>query len=176
MSSTNRGCARSRPDRAGGAPRPSPSSSPGGSLAKTGQRPCRLCRDRALGGAREGAQSEPNVQEPNEKEAAKWLPLEDLRNSGGRIRTYDLRVMSPTSYQTALPRNLWNISVRPDSCAVKRPHRFELSQRARRSTRGRGRRAPRWQKCQASGRRPVTLTAGTGGRGGCGGGRFCVIR
>ena len=26
-------------------------------------------------------------------------------NSGGRIRTYDLRVMSPTSYQTALPRN-----------------------------------------------------------------------
>ena len=26
-------------------------------------------------------------------------------NSGGRIRTYDLRVMSPTSYQTALPRS-----------------------------------------------------------------------
>ena len=26
------------------------------------------------------------------------------RNSGGRIRTYDLRVMSPTSYQAALPR------------------------------------------------------------------------
>ena len=26
-------------------------------------------------------------------------------NSGGRIRTYDLRVMSPRSYQTALPRN-----------------------------------------------------------------------
>jgi hypothetical protein len=24
--------------------------------------------------------------------------------SGGRIRTYDLRVMSPTSYQTAPPR------------------------------------------------------------------------
>ena len=29
-----------------------------------------------------------------------------ISNSGGRIRTYDLRVMSPTSYQTALPRNL----------------------------------------------------------------------
>ena len=28
-----------------------------------------------------------------------------LGNSGGRIRTYDLRVMSPTSYQTALPRD-----------------------------------------------------------------------
>ena len=27
-------------------------------------------------------------------------------NSGDRIRTCDLRVMSPTSYQTALPRNL----------------------------------------------------------------------
>ena len=26
-------------------------------------------------------------------------------NSGGRIRTCDLRVMSPTSYQTALPRS-----------------------------------------------------------------------
>jgi hypothetical protein len=26
-------------------------------------------------------------------------------NSGDRIRTCDLRVMSPTSYQTALPRN-----------------------------------------------------------------------
>ena len=26
--------------------------------------------------------------------------------SGGRIRTSDLRVMSPTSYQTALPRDL----------------------------------------------------------------------
>jgi hypothetical protein len=25
--------------------------------------------------------------------------------SGGRIRTCDLRVMSPTSYRTALPRN-----------------------------------------------------------------------
>ena len=27
---------------------------------------------------------------------------------GGRIRTDDLRVMSPTSYQTAPPRNMWN--------------------------------------------------------------------
>jgi hypothetical protein len=27
-------------------------------------------------------------------------------NSGGRIRTSDLRVMSPTSYQAALPRDL----------------------------------------------------------------------
>ena len=26
-------------------------------------------------------------------------------SSGGRIRTYDLRVMSPTSYQTAPPRD-----------------------------------------------------------------------
>src|SRR5947207_2807409 len=29
-----------------------------------------------------------------------------LRSSGGRIRTSDLRVMSPTSYQAALPRDL----------------------------------------------------------------------
>jgi hypothetical protein len=28
-----------------------------------------------------------------------------LHGSGERIRTSDLRVMSPTSYQTALPRN-----------------------------------------------------------------------
>ena len=31
--------------------------------------------------------------------------------SGGRIRTYDLRVMSPTSCQTAPPRN-WNTDYR----------------------------------------------------------------
>ena len=29
-------------------------------------------------------------------------------NSGGRIRTSDLRVMSPTSYQAALPRDLYS--------------------------------------------------------------------
>ena len=32
-------------------------------------------------------------------------------NSGGWIRTNDLRVMSPTSYQTALPRNQVNAAV-----------------------------------------------------------------
>ena len=31
-------------------------------------------------------------------------------NSGGRIRTSDLRVMSPTSYQAALPRDLCDAS------------------------------------------------------------------
>ena len=31
--------------------------------------------------------------------------------SGGRIRTYDLRVMSPTSYQTAPPRDRWMRSI-----------------------------------------------------------------
>ena len=37
-------------------------------------------------------------------------------NSGDRIRTCDLRVMSPTSYQTALPRgspNIIHVSVLP---------------------------------------------------------------
>jgi hypothetical protein len=34
------------------------------------------------------------------------LAAQNLRNSGGRIRTSDLRVMSPTSYQAALPRDL----------------------------------------------------------------------
>ena len=29
----------------------------------------------------------------------------NLLGSGGRIRTYDLRVMSPTSYRTAPPRD-----------------------------------------------------------------------
>ncbi len=33
-----------------------------------------------------------------------WDGLEGLVGSGGRIRTYDLRVMSPTSYRTAPPR------------------------------------------------------------------------
>ena len=37
------------------------------------------------------------------------LPTELLPHfgSGGRIRTNDLRVMSPTSYQTALPRDMY---------------------------------------------------------------------
>ena len=34
-------------------------------------------------------------------------------NSGGRIRTCDLRVMSPTSYQTAPPRNRDEEVIRP---------------------------------------------------------------
>ena len=33
------------------------------------------------------------------------VPARLIRNSGGRIRTSDLRVMGPTSYQTALPRD-----------------------------------------------------------------------
>ena len=37
----------------------------------------------------------------------KWLAFHSL-SSGGRIRTSDLRVMSPTSYQAALPRDHWN--------------------------------------------------------------------
>ena len=35
-----------------------------------------------------------------------------MSSSGGRIRTSDLRVMSPTSYQTALPRDQFRISPR----------------------------------------------------------------
>ena len=31
-------------------------------------------------------------------------------NSGGRIRTSDLRVMSPTSYQAALPRDQFSVA------------------------------------------------------------------
>jgi hypothetical protein len=34
------------------------------------------------------------------------FPTCDVVGSGGRIRTDDLRVMSPTSYQTAPPRNI----------------------------------------------------------------------
>jgi hypothetical protein len=42
---------------------------------------------------------------PNKKTAKhKCLTAKNLKNSGGRIRTSDLRVMGPTSYQTALPR------------------------------------------------------------------------
>ena len=33
-----------------------------------------------------------------------------ISSSGGRIRTSDLRVMSPTSYQTALPRDQFRVS------------------------------------------------------------------
>ncbi len=32
-------------------------------------------------------------------------------NGGGWIRTNDLRVMSPTSYQTALPRDEYNVII-----------------------------------------------------------------
>ncbi len=35
-----------------------------------------------------------------------------VSSSGGRIRTSDLRVMSPTSYQTALPRDQFRVSSR----------------------------------------------------------------
>ena len=35
-----------------------------------------------------------------------------MSSSGGRIRTSDLRVMSPTSYQTALPRDQIRVSPR----------------------------------------------------------------
>ena len=38
-------------------------------------------------------------QKPPAEAGGSWI------NSGGGIRTHDLRVMSPTSYQTALPRN-----------------------------------------------------------------------
>jgi hypothetical protein len=33
-----------------------------------------------------------------------YIRIRHFFNSGGRIRTSDLRVMGPTSYQTALPR------------------------------------------------------------------------
>ncbi len=39
------------------------------------------------------------------KRTKKGLELSPGPNSGGRIRTCDLRVMGPTSYQTALPRD-----------------------------------------------------------------------
>ena len=39
------------------------------------------------------------------KASRKRLAFNDF-SSGGRIRTSDLRVMSPTSYQAALPRDL----------------------------------------------------------------------
>src|SRR5205823_8675439 len=48
-----------------------------------------------------------------------WLAFNDFY-SGGRIRTSDLRVMSPTSYQAALPRDLDNI-LEP-ACQQSRPH------------------------------------------------------
>ena len=41
-----------------------------------------------------------------------------LFGSGGRIRTDDLRVMSPTSYQTALPRNRAGAATRPQTTNV----------------------------------------------------------
>ena len=40
-------------------------------------------------------------------------PAFDRCGSGGGIRTPDLRVMSPTSYQTALPRNKMGENVYP---------------------------------------------------------------
>ena len=49
---------------------------------------------------------EPGRGQMKNRNRHKCLFLLDLSsNSGGRIRTYDLRVMSPTSYQAALPRS-----------------------------------------------------------------------
>src|SRR3954470_18107966 len=45
------------------------------------------------------------------------------RSSGGRIRTSDLRVMSPTSYQAALPRDLYLILA--DSCWEVKPRELQ---------------------------------------------------
>ena len=47
------------------------------------------------------------------KASRKWLAFNDFY-SGGRIRTSDLRVMSPTSYQAALPRDLCTHLITPE--------------------------------------------------------------
>jgi hypothetical protein len=43
----------------------------------------------------------------------------EIIGSGGRIRTYGLRVMSPTSYQTAPPRDR-NVNIASDKLSVNR--------------------------------------------------------
>ena len=48
---------------------------------------------------------------------------------GGRIRTDDLRVMSPTSYQTAPPRNMWNSVFGFQCCDVGYKSAFPVSGR-----------------------------------------------
>ena len=52
------------------------------------------------------------------KASRKWLAFNDFY-SGGRIRTSDLRVMSPTSYQAALPRDLVRVDSRLMPAPVK---------------------------------------------------------
>jgi hypothetical protein len=49
--------------------------------------------------------SRPNGRAEKKQEPTQLsVPARLIHNSGGRIRTSDLRVMGPTSYQTALPR------------------------------------------------------------------------
>ncbi len=50
------------------------------------------------------SQNKPNMNPKDLSAQKKDLDLSPGPNSGGRIRTCDLRVMGPTSYQTALPR------------------------------------------------------------------------
>lgn len=45
----------------------------------------------------------------NEKSHGPWKGFRDFENGGGRIRTYDLQVMSLASYLTAPPRGAFNI-------------------------------------------------------------------
>lgn len=59
-------------------------------------------------GAHKGASNSKCVRRPfpHQTEAQEKLPLCRPFDSGGGIRTRDLRVMSPTSYQTAPPRGV----------------------------------------------------------------------
>ena len=50
-----------------------------------------------------------------------------LGGSGGRIRTSDLRVMSPTSYQTALPRSNLARKLMPAGEGVNGGPRFSVA-------------------------------------------------
>ena len=65
------------------------------------------------------------------KASRKWLACKDLANSGGRTRTCDLRVMSPTSCQLLYPasrwrklrRGLYGVKGRQDSISKGSPQR-----------------------------------------------------
>jgi hypothetical protein len=88
------------------------------------------------------------------------LPPGPVPSSGGRIRTYDLRVMSPTSYRTAPPRiqktdgttgsrgrqaRLWDSSMRGNGARARRRSQRALvvAAAARQAAGGRTRRTSR---------------------------------
>src|SRR5215469_5663249 len=93
-------------------------------LFKSGAAPC-------CGGASRAETTRAAFRRPSRSRSAGVQVLSRVlrlvgRDSGGGIRTRDLRVMSPTSYQTAPPRVAPNVLAKNCPSATVSPHDCQL--------------------------------------------------